>query len=234
MTRREHLRLRRSKISVKDSPPFGRRATEPPAPPQGRPMPRLLLPAACAALAAAGPLHADNPPKPAALPPPVVTPAADAPTPPDLVRQAVELFKQGDRNPLKYAEAAKLFARAMNSRVELTQGQVAAWAYCRVRLAAERLNAAKGDPAVAAAVAAEVEDAMKLAPDHARLQQFGRDVLAAAGGGKPRRSPDAPASPAGDGWQALELGSFRVRYAGNRELAEAVAKKAEEHRAAIF
>ena len=163
----------------------------------------------------------------------------------ELVRRAIEQFKQGQSDPLKYAEAAKLFAEAMGTRVELSRDQVAAWAYCRVRLAAERLNAAKGDPRVAAEVAAEVEDALGLAPDHARLRQFGQAVLAAAG--KPAAAPQADpgaggaktpapaaAAPAAGGVQALEYGSFRVRYTGGRELAEAVARKAEEHRAAIF
>src|SRR5262249_44622806 len=129
--------------------------------------------------------------------------------------------------------AAKLFAQAMNSKVEMTQDQLAAWAYCRVRLAAERFNQAKGDPKVAAEVAAEVEDALKLAPEHAKLQQFGKTVLAATGvkpGVTPPGSPVPPSTTDG----VLEFGSFRVRFTGNREFAEAIAKKAEEYRAAIF
>jgi hypothetical protein len=37
-----------------------------------------------------------------------------------------------------------------------------------------------------------------------------------------------------DTWQALEYGSFRVRHQGNRNLAEEVARRAEEHRIVIF
>jgi hypothetical protein len=193
-------------------------------------MTRLLLTAACAALAATNSLCADTPPPPIDLPPPVV----EATTTPDPLRQAGELFKQGN-----YAEAAKLFSQAVNSRAELTPMQTAAWAYCRVRVAAERMNQAKGDPAVTAAVTAEVDAALKLAPSHAELQRFGKEVLAAAGrsaGGTPAiSSPVASGMPsAANGWQVLELDSFRVQYVGERELAEAVAKKAEEHRLAIF
>jgi hypothetical protein len=173
-----------------------------------------------------------DPPKIADLLAPIGGPPANE-TPADLMRRAVALFKEAETDPVKYAAAATLFAQAMNRKVEMSPDQLSAWAYCRVRVAAERFNRAKGDPKVAAEVVAEVDAALKLAPDHAGLQQFGKSVLAAAGAGeKPGGPPTGKSS--GDGWQMIEAGSFRVRYTGGREFAEALAKKAEEHRTAIF
>jgi hypothetical protein len=175
---------------------------------------------------------AADPPKIADLLAPVGGPPAIE-TPADLMRRAVALFKEAETDPVKYAAAATLFAQAMNRKVEMSSDQLAAWAYCRVRVATERFNRANGDPKVAAEVAAEVEAALKLAPEHAGLQQFGKSVLAAAGAGeKPGGQPMV--KPAGEGWQVIESGSFRIRYAGGREFAEAVAQKAEDHRTAIF
>jgi hypothetical protein len=191
-----------------------------------------------------------SPPPP---PPPSVPEAPPAEAgPAELVRQASALFAQGRTVPASYAEAAGLFARAYAARAEMTADQLAAWAYCRVRAAAERWNASRGDPALAAETAAEIEDALRLAPAHPDLQRAGRDVLARVTG-KP--VPPAPApSPApakadnpfvgpakaappaaGDAWFVTEAESVRVRFPeAARELAAAVLAKAGEQRAAVF
>ena len=159
-------------------------------------------------------------------------PASDGP---DLVRQAIQLFQQGKSLPAHYQEAAAMFAKATKS-VELTADQQAAWAYCRVRLAAEEWNNSKGDVAIAKKVIAEVSDALTLAPDYAELQKFGREVIVAAGGTPPTMAkPKAIAKEPNVGWFSLESDNFRVRYpAAAKELAETLSAKAEQQRTAIF
>lgn len=135
----------------------------------------------------------------------------------DTAREAAAAFNKGN-----YTDAARLFAALPN----LTTDQKTAWAYCRIKLAAERVNTPGCD---AVAIAAEVTDALKLVPDHAELQKVGRQIIAAASKVNGRREP-AVAS----GGDAVETASFRVRHTGNRDLAEAVAKAAEAQRNVIF
>lgn len=170
----------------------------------------------------APPAPAPPPPAMAELPPPSFDspPIVTAPAP-DTTAEAAAAFKKGD-----YAAAAKLFASAPT----LTADQKAAWAYCRVRIAADCLNSPKCDAACAAAHAADVAEALKLAPQNAELQKVGQAVLGLAekkAGG--RVAPVVTAS--GD---VVETPSFRVRHSGNRELADAVAKAAEAQRKTIF
>ncbi len=150
----------------------------------------------------------------------------------NLVQQAVAEFQQA-----KYAEAAALFAKAAECG-ELTAEQQTAWAYCRLRQAAETWNASRGDAAVGQRVVAEATNALALVPTHAELQKFGREVIVAAGGQPPAPvAPKAAASPKATaaGWYSLETANFRIRYpAAAKSLAESLAVKAEEQRAAIF
>jgi hypothetical protein len=148
---------------------------------------------------------------------------------PDLLKQAAALFRKGKESSGNYALAAAKFAAAFAGRVEFTPEHLQAWAYCRVKVAADRLNKSPNDPTVAAEVLAEVEEAVKLAPTNAGLQQVGAQVMAAA---RPRAG-SAPARPA-DPATRIETASFVVIHSGNRPLAEAVAKAAESHRNAIF
>ncbi len=170
----------------------------------------------------------------AASPEPAPKPAEDGNKALDALKQAKDLFLQARSEPGKYGSAAKLFAAAFLGKVQMTPEQMAAWAYCRVRVAADRLNHST-DPATAAEVAAEVEDALKLAPDNAGLQKAGHDVIAAArqraGGAQPR---PAAAFPAADGWEVVETASFRVRHRGLRPQAEALARAAEAKREELF
>jgi hypothetical protein len=156
-------------------------------------------------------------------------PAAEPNKALDALKQAKDLFNQARSEPSKFAPAAKLFAAAFLGKVQMTHDQMAAWAYCRVRVAADQLNRTT-DPAAAAAVAAEVEDALKLAPDNAGLQKVGAELIAAAR----QRAGGATARPPAAGWETVETASFRVRYRGQRAQAEALAQAAETKREEVF
>jgi hypothetical protein len=152
------------------------------------------------------------------LPPPSFDPPVIVPTPAgaDSVAEAAAAFKKGD-----FASAARHFAA---SAANLSIEQQAAWAYCRVWVANDRLAAAGCDGATAAALAEDVADALKLVPRNAGLQKFGQQVIAKA----------SAKAKAGDTGDLIETASFRVHHAGNRELAESVAKAAESLRKDTF
>jgi hypothetical protein len=174
----------------------------------------------------APPAPAPTRPETSPIPPPSFDPPTPAPAPAvGSTSDAAGEFKKGN-----YAEAARQFAA---QAATLTPDQKAAWAYCRVRLAADEVNAPKCEPGVAAALAADVAEALKLAPLNAELQKIGQQVIAAAQlKANGRREPAGGfSSPAGD---AVETASFRVRHSGDRELADAVAKAAELSRKEIF
>jgi tetratricopeptide (TPR) repeat protein len=172
---------------------------------------------------------------PVAIPAPARTPTAslegspalpslEIPTPTrDTSAEAAAAFKKGD-----YSQAEKLYAAAGAAR--LSSEQKAAWAYCRVRLGAERVNAGQCDAAAAKAVQKDVAEALELAPQNAELHKFGQQVLASAA-----RKAHGKAEPAvaatGD---VYETPSFRVRHTGNRELAESIGKLAETSRKTIY
>lgn len=155
---------------------------------------------------------------------PIALPASD-----DSLKTARTLFNQG-----KYAEAAERFAAG--KQAGFTESDAAAWAYCRIKLAAEKVNAAKCDTATASAAETDVAAAMQLAPNNADLQKVGRSVIAVA---RQRQSglsaPVNLASPGREsGESVIETASFRVRFQGSRDTADAVAKAAESKRATIF
>ncbi|MBA4063295.1 MAG: hypothetical protein C0501_06205 [Isosphaera sp.] len=155
---------------------------------------------------------------PAPKAPPAAAPSANPSA------DAAAAFKAGD-----YAAAARLFAAAG----ELTPNQKAVWAYCRVRVAADAVNAPGCDPAAAAAAARDVTAALALAPDRAELRKVGEAVIAAADRkGRAAAAAVKPAVESGD--SVVETASFRVRYSGDRELADAVGKAAEAARTEIF
>lgn len=168
----------------------------------------------------AAPVVADAPPV-----------AAPAPAPAADVAEARELFRQG-----KYAEAAAKFAAAKGA-APLSQEEAAAWAYCRVRVAADTVNPPTCDPAAAAAAERDVAEALALAPGNAELQRVGQAVqtVARARAGN-RSAPPAAAQVAavGGDWEAVETANFRVRHRGQKELAEAVGRAAEEKRDETF
>jgi hypothetical protein len=171
-------------------------------------------------------------PKPPEVPKPAQNPAApnklDAPVLPsfdlpgsDTTADAVAAF-----NKRNYTEAARLFATAPS----LTQDQKAAWVYCRVTLANDRLNAATCDAAAASAAYRDVTEALQLVPQHTELQKVGQQVLAIASQKAKAKTNTTVASSD----TVVETASFRVRHDGNRAFAEAVAKAAETQRKTIF
>lgn len=152
----------------------------------------------------------------------------------DALLRATTLFNQARSQPSLFGDAAKMFASAFLGKVRLSDDQMTAWAYCRVRVAAEQLNKAGGDPATAAEVVREVEDALRLAPNNAGLQKAGSELLAAARQRAGNTPPRSPAAKLMDGWEVVETASFRVRHQGARAAAEAVAHAAEGRRTDIF
>jgi hypothetical protein len=146
---------------------------------------------------------------------PDVTPG----TPVASAEDAAVAFKRGD-----YAEADKLFTKIGSDK--LTPEQKTAWAYSRIKVSADRLNAPNCDAATAAEAARSVSDALELIPNNAKLRAVGEQVLKAA----QAKAGTAVAVATGD---AVETSSFRVR-GGSRELATKVAEVAEAQRKAIF
>jgi len=155
----------------------------------------------------------------------VALPEAPAAAAPDTA-DARALFNQG-----KYAEAAAKFVAARGA-APLTQDEAAAWAYCRIRAAADAVNPPACDPAAAAAAEQDVAEALKLAPGNADLERVGRQVQAVARARAGNRSAPAPSVPAD--WETVETPSFRVRHKGNKAVAEAVAAAAEAKRTETF
>lgn len=173
--------------------------------------------------AAAKPVEA-----PAAAPEPnlgpsVVPPVAPEPpaattstVPQSSVADAVAAFKAGN-----FAEADRLFTAI--GAVKLSADQKTAWGYCRIKLAADCVNAPDCDPAAAATAAQSVSDALELVTDNAKLVASGREVLKAAqtkaGGARPVAAADGT--------------SFRVSGC-DRSLADRIAKAAEAGRKQIY
>ena len=172
----------------------------------------------------------------------LVTPlAAQVPQPPappksptQSLHEGSHLFNLGTSQPDKFALAAKCFAAAFR-QVEMSNDQLAAWAYCRVRVAHDRLEQSPADARIAADVADEVRDALTLAPTHIKLQALGATVIADASRvaslpistPAPQPTPE-PTSP------SIETTNFRVVYGtATAETATALAQAAESHRAAI-
>ena len=176
-------------------------------------------PAAPAPASTPAPLPMPSIPQPS-LDAPTITPVAAPPAAgAESVAEASAEFKKGN-----YAIAAKLFAANV---ANLAADQKAAWAYCRVKIAADEVNSAKGDAALAIA---EVTDALKLAPQNAELQRIGQQVIAAANA----KAKASPGRQPGVDPDAVETASFRVRHSGNRDLAENIAKLAEALRKETF
>lgn len=158
--------------------------------------------------------------------------APNAATDADEALRAGELFRQA-----KYSEAAELFREARRKNRNLTPDQLAAWAYCRVKVAVETWNRSSRDPAATIEATREIEDALALAPEHQELQAAGRKLITDVGG-KPTsaKTPKQPIANSGvdSRWVALESDSFRVRFQGSPEMARELLTKAEAARKEIF
>ena len=114
---------------------------------------------------------------------------------------------------------------------KLTAEQKTAWAYCRIKIAADRVNATACDEATAATAVRDLTEALQLAPQSAELQKVGQRLLKVAETKAGTAKAVAPVVASGD---VIETASVRVHHGGNRELGEAVAKAAEAGRQQIF
>lgn len=162
------------------------------------------------------------------LPPAAFAKPAPA-APSDTVKLAVDMFQRAkDGEPAKFATARDLFAQAVREKATLTADQTAAWAYCRVRCATDRLNAST-DAATAAEVIAEIEDALAAVPQQANLQAAAKDILAAAR----KRAGTTKATPTTDA-NAVDSRSFVVKFSGKKATAEDLIRAAETARTDVF
>ena len=144
--------------------------------------------------------------------------------------EATAAFKKGN-----FVEADRLFGTI--GAAKLTTEQKTAWAYCRIKLAADRVNAPTCDAATAATAAQSVADALDLISDNAKLLASGREVLKAAqakaGSVSPVRQVGGIGSPAVVNGDAIETANFRVACS-SRDLGDTVSKAAEAGRKQIF
>ena len=147
--------------------------------------------------------------------PPVAEHAEAAPEAQSALRRATQLFQQGGEEPGKLADAAKFFASAFQ-KVEMTPEQLAAWAFCRIRVANDRA----GQGADPAEIRAEIAAARKLAPDSAPVRERAEAVLAAL--------PSQPKSVAA----RAESANFKAVGVASPVAAKLV-EAAEAHRKAI-
>ena len=157
---------------------------------------------------------------------PVVEPVAAPTIAPasDFAADAVAAFKKGS-----YADADRLFAST--GAAKLTAEQKAAWAYCRIKLSADRVNAPACDATTAAGAVQDVTEALQLVPLNSELQKVGQQLLKAAQAKAGNAKAVAPVAANGD---VVETASFRVHHGGDRTLGESVATAAEAGRKQIF
>lgn len=147
----------------------------------------------------------------------------------DWLKTAGTLFNQGSKDPTRFREAADLFSKAFNGKTELSPEQLTAWAYCRIRLAAEDLNKPTATVATAQAAEADVKAALALAPSNPGLQKAGQDVLTAARSIMGTTTPEKTTATQ----NTAETASISVTHQGHAELASAVSKAAEKYRKSI-
>lgn len=121
----------------------------------------------------------------------------------------------------KYTEAEELFARSQAAGASLSADHKKQWAYCKLSGVVAKVNDARPHPR--AELDRCVRDALTLADGDAKLVAFGAELT------KEIASRGGP-----EGWTKVEGANFRVFHRGQAELAEQVAKLAEQHRTAAF
>jgi hypothetical protein len=170
---------------------------------------------------------------PGSEPAPVAKPA-EKPQGIDLLQQATAAFNQAGANDVaKFLTARNLFELAVQNKVKMNSEQTAAWAYCRVKVAADKLNKSS-DANTSEEVAREIEDALATVPEHKGLQQAGTEVIALA---KQRTNPKpTPVAATAElpAWQMIETDCIRVKFRTNKSLAQEIARTAEIKRGEIF
>lgn len=137
-------------------------------------------------------------------------------------------FRKGN-----FREAATWYAgvAAVDPKL-LDEKQNDAWAFSRVKLAAESVSRPVCDAKAAEAAEKDVLAALQLAPKNAEVQKLGQSVLLLARTktcGPREPVVETPAS--GD---VIETASFTVRFSGSRDLAVKIAEVAEAKRAETF
>jgi hypothetical protein len=165
---------------------------------------------------------------------------ASAVAPVDHLSQAVREFNSArNQKGGSYREASKLFAAANINRATLSDEHHAAWAYCRLCVAAERLNETT-DAATSQAMLDEIDDALAKVPGHAKLQAAAKPIRAVAqarvGGTRnvPTKRSLAAVQPVESGWALYETDNFCVKHTqGQATLAKELAELAEDLRVRV-
>jgi hypothetical protein len=154
----------------------------------------------------------------------------------DSLKLATKAFNQArDGSAPAFAEAKKLFDEAAKAKQTFSEEQTAAWAYCRVKLATDKLNNST-DSRTASEAVTEIEEALASAPNQKGLAIAAEKILTVArqrSGTKPeKRLAAVEAIPAG--WKMLDGSSFRVLYRSDKTLANELLQQAEDVRLATF
>jgi hypothetical protein len=151
-----------------------------------------------------------------------------------LVERAEEEFGRK-----RYASARLLYEGAHQAdRAVIAEASQDHWAYCKLHYVVEQLNQAGAAPPCWADLEREVRVALTLAP---KLDKYGQGLLQEI---RERSRGAATAADGGDvqvrhfprnaqGWASAETSHFRVFHNQPRELAERVARAAEQTRVAM-
>ncbi len=154
----------------------------------------------------------------------------------DTLQQATKAFNRARHGSAStFAEAKKLFDEAAKSKQTFNEEERAAWAYCRIKLATDRLNSTT-DSKTAGEVLVEIEAALAIVPQQKSLAEASEKILSVArqrSGTKPEKRL-AAVEPIAAGWKMVESSNFRVLYRTKKSQAEAVAQQAEDVRLATF
>jgi hypothetical protein len=154
----------------------------------------------------------------------------------DTLKLATKAFNRArDGSAPAFSEAKNLFDDASKAKQTFNEEQKAAWAYCRIKLATDRLNSST-DSKTASEVATEIEDALSTAPGQKGLAEAAGKILSVArqrAGTKPEKRL-AALDVVPSGWKMLESNCFRVLYRGDKTLASQLLQQSEDIRVATF
>lgn len=131
----------------------------------------------------------------------------------------------------RYTEAAALFDKALQAKQPFTAEERQALAYCRLHDVVTRLNNKGGVAPSLTSLEMQTKEAALLGGE--ALAKFSDQVLTEIRKRK-SESPSAEPTSVPEGWQAFEVGSFRILFQQSRPQAQEVAKTAEQVRTATF
>jgi tetratricopeptide (TPR) repeat protein len=159
------------------------------------------------------------------------------------LEQAEKLFQAN-----QFDQAGTLYARANEAMPEILKEARERWAYCKMHQVFGRLDA-KGSPVAVEELPAleqQVRTAIAMTPNLAKLDSFGKELLASIqtrrSGAAPERRVEAPAPalaikhtarPAGAKWAVAETANFRMFHNLETEQAEQILRIAETTRVAM-